>query len=174
MWRRGYHSRGLSTPINPLPNSPKQTSPHTFTCEWWQCAICLPCAIQMATREKPGIGSLNLTIDMFELQAHCSCCWHKGFGETPLWAQPVNIEQYLCFRCPRKCLTNKITPSMCTEMDNSQRQLPQSKKAAIWVIQPHNYHSQRMTTWFTVHHASLEKCWKFSRAWPPTVTSSWK
>lgn len=43
MWRRGQRNCGLSTPINPLPNSLKQTSPHTFTCEWWQCAICLLC-----------------------------------------------------------------------------------------------------------------------------------
>ena len=77
-WGRGQRTRSLSTPINPLPKSLEQTSPHTFTCEWRQCAICLFWTIQMAIGEEPERRRINLTTDVFELEAHCLCCSQKG------------------------------------------------------------------------------------------------
>ena len=136
-WGRGQRTRSLSTPINPLPKSLEQTSPHTFTREWRQCAICLLCTIQMAIGEEPELSRTNLTTDVFELRARCLCCSQKGLWRNATISsaceQPGthNIYPLLPQQWP---LTNRILPSMYIPMDPSQERQPQSETRAIWVI----------------------------------------
>lgn len=180
MWGKGEHTLSLSTPINPLPNSLKQTSPHTFTCEWWQCAICLRCTIKIEIWEEPELGQLHLTTVMFELQAHCSCCWQKGFGETPVSAQPVSCRrpQYLSF-------SDSTIATVSLSQTGSFHH-----RTYRWIIPKSDGHNLRRELFGSSSHiiiihrgwplASLhtmrhwKKCWKYSRALAPTVTFSWK